>query len=176
MKSATAAAEPLDDPPGVCIGFTRMRGRTRMPVGEFGRHRLAEQDRPGGLRQRRGACLETRPAPGIDRRAVAGRHVGGIENVLDAERHAPQHGRARRPCRMPAPRRAPAPDRARPRRARPGRARGCGRGSSGRRSPRSARRPRSAARARRREAMRFGFRHGQCSVRIRGQGPRDKPF
>ena len=61
-----------------------------MAVGELGGDRLAQQDRAGGARQAHGAGVETRPAAGIDRRAVAGRHVGGIEDVLDAERHALQ--------------------------------------------------------------------------------------
>ena len=102
----------------------------------------------GGRGRRRGAGVEARPAAGIDRRAVAGRHVGGVENVLDAERHALcSTPRRAAPCRRPAPRRAPAPDRDGPRRAPPARARGCGRGSCGRRPRRSARRPRSGGRA-----------------------------
>ena len=100
----------------------------------------------GRARQRRRAGIEARPAAGIDRRAVAGRHVGGVEDVLDAERHAPEHAAPAAAVGLPAPRRAPAPGRDGPRPAPPGRARGCGRGSSGRRPRRSARRPRSAGR------------------------------
>ena len=43
MKSPTAAAEPLEEPPGVCCGVVRI-GRVSQwkSTGKLGRHRLAQ--------------------------------------------------------------------------------------------------------------------------------------
>src|SRR3979490_2986315 len=95
MPSATAAAEPLDEPPGVWAGLCglavgpgwRLANSvvtvlpSRMPPAARGR--LAG---PGG-----GGGGEAGGAAGRGGRAVAGRHVGGVEDVLDAERHALEH-------------------------------------------------------------------------------------
>ena len=73
--AATAAAEPDEDPPGVCSLIPGVDRRSRMPPGEFGRYRLAEDrraeiaqplDHPGV----RGGYLT-----GVDRRPVGRRHV-----------------------------------------------------------------------------------------------------
>ena len=45
------------------------------------------------------AASRARRAAGPERRAELGRHVAGVENVLDADRHAVQRTRARVPCR-----------------------------------------------------------------------------
>src|SRR5262249_53927706 len=55
------------------------------------------QNAAGRAWQCRGAGVAPRPATGIDRRTVARRHVGGVENVLDAERDTPEH------CVLPRP-------------------------------------------------------------------------
>ena len=52
MKSATAAAEPLDEPAGRAGEVVRIAGRAGMQVGEFGGDGLAEQDAAGLARQR----------------------------------------------------------------------------------------------------------------------------
>ncbi len=71
----------------------RMHGFARVPVGEFGRHRLPEDDaarRPG---QRDAGSIGKGPVATVDRRAVLGRHVIGVDDVLDPDRHALQHSR-----------------------------------------------------------------------------------
>ncbi len=68
--------------------IVRVAGRAGMAVGEFGGDGLAEQHAARSARQGGGTGGEAGPAAGIDRRAVAGRHVGGIEDVLDPERYA----------------------------------------------------------------------------------------
>ena len=92
MKSATAAAEPLDEPPGEkpgSCGFVVGPGwrlansvvtvlPSRMPP--------AARGNAAALASRGG------PAADIDRRAVGRRHVGGVEDVLEAERHPVQQG------------------------------------------------------------------------------------
>ena len=83
-------------------GVVRVRGRPGMAVGELGRHRLAEQDAAGRPRQCRRTRIPWRPPAGIDRRAVAGRHVGAVEDVLEAERHAVQQRLLAWPCRARA--------------------------------------------------------------------------
>ena len=103
MRSATAAAEPLDEPPGVCVRVARVGGLARRETGEFGRDRLAEHDRPGGARQRDAGGVGRGTMARIDRRAVPGRHVGGVDQVLDRDRDAVQ--RPARGRRVAAPRR-----------------------------------------------------------------------
>ncbi len=71
-------------------GVVRVRRRAGMSIGELGRHRLAEQDAAGRARQRSGAGVVSRPAADIDRRAIGRRHVGAVEDVLEAERHPVQ--------------------------------------------------------------------------------------
>ena len=97
MKSATPAAEPWDDPPGVRAGSCGLVvGPGWVPANSavtvlprMTRARLA-QDR----HRRR---VRRRAVPRIDRRAHLRRHVGGIEDVLDPDRHAVERpGRRRR--------------------------------------------------------------------------------
>ena len=57
MPAATAAAEPLEDPPGVCRRSQRIDSRTRMPPGEFGRDRFAKNGAP--------IFLDLRNNPGV---------------------------------------------------------------------------------------------------------------
>jgi hypothetical protein len=55
---------------------------------KFSGHRLAENDCAGGARQRHTSGIGAGLMPAISARAVARRHVGGIHDVLDADRHA----------------------------------------------------------------------------------------
>ena len=59
-----------------------------MGAGELGGHRLAEDDRARRPQDRHRRGVGRRAVAGIDRRAHPGRHVGGIEDVLDPDRHA----------------------------------------------------------------------------------------
>ena len=101
MPSATAAAEPLDDPPGVCAG---LRGLAVLPGGEagkFGGDRLAEDDRAGRPRQRDAGRVGGRAVALVDRRAVAGRHIDGVDQILDRDRNAVQRPAGRRCIAVP---------------------------------------------------------------------------
>ena len=102
--TATAAAEPLLEPPGVRLRSHGLRVAARLHPGELGGHRLAEDDR-AGLAQRRDARAVALAAKAVEqRRAVPGRHVAGFDDVLDADRHAVD--RRKRLARPPAPGRA----------------------------------------------------------------------
>src|SRR5262249_22092757 len=57
---------------------------------EFGGDRLAHDHRAGGAHQRDDGRVARRRTPGVQRRAVLGRHVRGVDDVLDADRHAVQ--------------------------------------------------------------------------------------
>ena len=59
-----------------------------MGAGELCRNRLAEDHRAGRPQDRHRRRIRRRPVARVDRRAHLRRHVGGIENVLDADRHA----------------------------------------------------------------------------------------
>ncbi len=59
-------------------------------AGEFGGHGLAEHDRPGGAGQRDAGGIGGWAVVPVDRRTVAGRHVGGIDQILDGDRDAVQ--------------------------------------------------------------------------------------
>ena len=143
--AAAPAAEPEDEPPGVCAGLRGIGGGSRMARGELGGHRLADRDRPRPPRQRHRRRVRPRPVPGPDRRAVLRRHVGGVQHVLDAEHQAMQRPDVRGPpagSRRPAPpRAAPPPVRARRRRAGSARGPRCGRGSLRSDPKRTGRRP-----------------------------------
>ena len=88
MPAATAAAEPEDDPPGVCARIARIAGPAGSHASEFGGHGLAEHDAAGAAHQHHHRGVGLRPVAGIDRRAVGGRQVGGVEDVLDADRQS----------------------------------------------------------------------------------------
>ena len=66
----------------------RVARAARMGGGEFGRHRLAEDDRAGFAQRGHGRGVALRAPAGEERRAVLGRHVDGLDDVLDADRHA----------------------------------------------------------------------------------------
>src|SRR5262252_7593350 len=65
----------------------RVTGTARLGSCEFRGHGLPNND-PAGFAQRRYARGVALRAPAREeRRAVLGRHVGGLDDVLDAERH-----------------------------------------------------------------------------------------
>ena len=66
----------------------RIDRRPGKAVGEFGRHRLAHDHAAGHAQQRDAGGVGERPVAAIDRRAVLGRHVDGVDDVLDPDRHA----------------------------------------------------------------------------------------
>ena len=72
-------------------GIVRIGGRAGMAVGEFRRHRLAHDHGVGGPAERHAGGVAERHLALEDRRVVAGRHVVGVDDVLDADRHAAQH-------------------------------------------------------------------------------------
>ncbi len=90
IMSATAAAEPLDEPPGGKCRVMRVGGRPGMPIGELGGDGLAHNHGTGGAGQRHRRGIGRRPMTVVDRRAVAGRHIDAVDDVLDADRNAVQ--------------------------------------------------------------------------------------
>src|SRR5215469_1389243 len=82
MPAATAAAEPADDPPGVCARLCGLR----VAAGS----RLASSDvavLPITMPPAR-CAIGLGPVARIDRRSVLGRKSRRVENVLDADRQA----------------------------------------------------------------------------------------
>ena len=73
----------------------RVDGRRRLVGGELGRHGLAEDHRALLAQPGHAVRVAGRAPAGVDRRAVGGRHVGGVDDVLDADRQAVQ-----RPARL----------------------------------------------------------------------------
>ena len=61
-----------------------------MEGGELRRDRLADDDRARRARQRHGRRICCGPMVGVDRRTVTGRHVEGVEQVLDRDRQPVQ--------------------------------------------------------------------------------------
>jgi hypothetical protein len=96
MPAATAAAEPLLEPPGRALRVPRVARAARLARGKFGGDGLAEDDGAGLAQRRNGGAVAVGAPAGVERRAHLGRHVDRFDNVLDAERHAID-GRERRP-------------------------------------------------------------------------------
>ena len=89
MPAPTAAAEPLDEPPGVRAGVVRvLRLVPRVGGGEFGGRGLADDDGAGLAQRVHARRIAARFLALPQRRALAGRHVGGLDDVLDRDRHA----------------------------------------------------------------------------------------
>ena len=72
------------------LAIVRIARRTRVEIGELRRHGLAEDDCAGRPQPHHGGGIAVRAPPGKQRRAAFGRIVGGIEDVLDADRNAVQ--------------------------------------------------------------------------------------
>nr|WP_267132657.1 hypothetical protein [Achromobacter denitrificans] len=96
MPAATAAADPLDEPPGVCDGACGLRVGPGVREGEFGGHRLADGNGAGGAQHPHGAGIEGLGSGGQRRRAMAGGHAGHVDHILDADGHAGKHAAGNR--------------------------------------------------------------------------------
>ena len=70
--------------------IVRIGGRAGGAEGELGGHGLAQDHGPGRACQRDAGGILGGPVAGIDARAVGGREVAGIDDVLDPERQAVQ--------------------------------------------------------------------------------------
>ena len=68
----------------------RVRRLAGCEGGEFGGDRLAEHEAAGAAQQRDQGGIGLGPVAGIDRGAVLGRKVGGVENILDPDREPAQ--------------------------------------------------------------------------------------
>ena len=98
MPAATATAEPLDEPPGVWAATVRVDRAARVPPGEFRAHGLAEDDAAQRTQPLDHGRIAHRPVLLVERGAVAGRHVGGVDDVLHSDRHAAQGHAGERRC------------------------------------------------------------------------------
>ena len=70
--------------------IVRIARHRRHHGGEFRGHGLADDDAAGAARQRHRGGVSAWLEAGIDRRAVLGREIGGIENVLEPDRQTAQ--------------------------------------------------------------------------------------
>src|ERR1700722_13371350 len=61
---------------------------------ELRRDRLAKHDAAGAVRQAHGCGVSARPVAGIDRRAILGRQIGRVVNILHSDRQTAQRQRA----------------------------------------------------------------------------------
>ena len=94
MPAATAAAEPEEEPPGVCSRLRGLRvtdGGQRRQLGGDG---LADDDGARPAQRGDAGGVAGRPASLEDGAAVLGRHVGGVDDVLDADGDAMQRADA----------------------------------------------------------------------------------
>ena len=117
--AATAAADPDEDPPGVCA-VMRVAGRGGLHEGKLGRHRLAHDD--GTLAAQRGdGCPVPNPAAVAASPAFTGHPIDDVletdRNAMKAPRacHAGEAGRIRPVPAPPRHRDAPGAERRRPR-------------------------------------------------------------
>ena len=112
----TAAAEPLEDPPGVCAGSCGLRVLPGVRVANSVVTVLPMIDRAGGAQALDHRGVAGRRPPGVQHGAVLRRHVGGVDDVLEPDGHAVQRAERPAPHRRPTRRpRAPAPARGRDR-------------------------------------------------------------
>ena len=72
------------------VTYSRIAGHRRHHGGEFRGHGLADDDAAGAARQRHRRRIGARLKAGVNRRAVLGREIGGIENILEPDRQAAQ--------------------------------------------------------------------------------------
>ena len=85
MPAATAAAEPEEEPPGVCSGLRGLRVTDGCKRCKLRGHGLAEDDGAGGAQRRDAGRILGGLAALEGGAAVLGRHVGGVDDVLDAD-------------------------------------------------------------------------------------------
>jgi hypothetical protein len=88
MRAATAAADPDEEPPGVCAWLCGLR--VGMIIGELGRHRFSDDDRAGGAQLGDHGGVVAGPATRRERRSEFGRIIRGVDDVLDRDRNAVQ--------------------------------------------------------------------------------------
>ena len=81
------------------LGVVRVPCLDRRGICELGRHRLSEDDSARGSGSGDASRVAPRAVAAIDGRAILGRHVGGVDDVLDADRDAVE--RAQRLCPIP---------------------------------------------------------------------------
>src|SRR5258706_8512289 len=75
--------------PARCVrGVVRVACLSGMKVRTFGRDRLAQNDSASSAQSRNHRSVNARRASAMQRRAVFGRHVRGVDDVLDADRYA----------------------------------------------------------------------------------------
>ena len=77
----------------MCAGLCGLTVAPGKAVGELGRHRLAHDRAAGHAQQRDAGGVGERPVAAIDRRAVPGRHVDGVDDVLDPDRQPGEQAR-----------------------------------------------------------------------------------
>ena len=85
-RGGRAARRAARRVPGL-MRVARLAGRE---VRALGGHRLAHDHRAGGAEHRDHRRIARRRAAGVQDGAVLGRHVRGVDDVLDADRHAVQ--------------------------------------------------------------------------------------
>ena len=90
MKSATAAPDPLDEPPGVWAMLCGLVVTPGVMPANSQVTVLPSITAPAARISATQAASVARPMAAIDRRAHLGRQVGGVDDVLDADRHAVQ--------------------------------------------------------------------------------------
>ena len=86
MPSATAAAEPLDEPPGVCAGLRGLAVLPGVKVANSVVTVFPSDDGAGRPGERDARGIRVGPVAAIDRRAIGGRHVDGVDQILDRDR------------------------------------------------------------------------------------------
>ena len=77
IPQATAAGEPLDDPPGVCAALLRIACLARSAYRELRRDCLTKNDRAGGPSECDARRIACGPMSSIDMRAV-GRGISTV--------------------------------------------------------------------------------------------------
>ena len=90
MPSATAAAEPLDDPPGVCAGLCGFLVRGGIEISIRGRMRLPQDNRARLFEPSDQSRVSHRHAPFVNRRSPLGRHARSVVDIFHPERDAVQ--------------------------------------------------------------------------------------
>lgn len=78
-------------------------GVRRVEKSQRRRHHLAEKKTAGAINHRNQRGVGARPMPGMDRRAVGGRQIGRIEQILDADRKPAQWRFRQRLRSLPRP-------------------------------------------------------------------------
>ena len=88
--AATAAADPLDEPPGVCSTACGLRVGARREIGEFCGDCLAEHKAAGCAQCGDARGVGMRHTSGVDRRAMFGADPGSVDDILYRNRQSRQ--------------------------------------------------------------------------------------